>query len=99
MIQICEAQTRLQAFQGTTSIPSNQYFGRDEGGLRDDAGGGLLGNGSFAGLESTAKDTLTKVLVNQDVQNLGESPRVGALEVIEKPFSHFSVKYWFAQCP
>jgi len=85
--QVREAQTRLQAFQGATSISSNQYFGHDEeGGLRDDAGGGLLGNGSFAGLESAAKDALTKVLANQDVQNLGESPRVGALEVIENLF-------------
>ena len=63
--QVREVQTRLQAFQGATSISSNQYFGRDEeGGPRDDAGGGLLGNGSFAGLESAAKDTLAKVLTN-----------------------------------
>ena len=32
-----EAQTRLQTFQGATSISSNQYFGREEEGLaRDD---------------------------------------------------------------
>jgi len=42
--QVREAQTRLQAFKGATSISSNQYFGRDEeeGGPRDDAGSGLL---------------------------------------------------------
>ena len=86
--QVREAQTRLQAFQGATSISSNQYFGREEeeGGPRDDADGGLLGDGSLAGLESVAKDALAKVLANQDVQNLGESLRVGALKVIESLF-------------
>ena len=41
-----EAQTRLQGFQGATSISSNQYFGREEdeaavcgvAGLREEGG-------------------------------------------------------------
>ena len=88
-----EAQTRLQAFQGATSISSNQYFGREEeeGGQRDDADGGLLGDGSLVGLESAAKDAIARVLANQDVQNLGESLRVGALKVIES-FSYTLVR-------
>jgi len=80
--QVREAQTRLQSFQGATSISSNQYFGRedDEAGTKDDGDGGLLGDGSLAGLESAAKDAVARVLANPDVQNLGESLRVGALK-------------------
>jgi ADP-ribosylation factor GTPase-activating protein 2/3 len=84
---VSEAQTRLQSFQGATSISSNQYFGREDeedGGLAGgDRGtdGGLLGDGSLAGLESAAKDAIAKVLANPDVQNVGESIRSGALKV------------------
>jgi ADP-ribosylation factor GTPase-activating protein 2/3 len=79
-----EAQTRLQSFQGATSISSNQYFGRNE--EEDPAGGdgldgGLLGDGSLSGLESAAKDAIARVLSNPDVQNVGESIRSGALKV------------------
>lgn len=81
-----EAQSRLQSFQGATSISSNQYFGREEeeelgGGDRGGTDGGLLGDGSLAGLELAAKDALAKVLANPDVQNVGESIRTGALKV------------------
>ncbi len=79
-----EAQTRLQSFQGATSISSNQYFGREEEedtgmGRRGDEG--LLGDGSLAGLEVAARDALSRVLANPDVQNVGESIRTGALKV------------------
>lgn len=80
---VSEAQTRLQSFQGATSISSNQYFGREE---EEDHGilereGGLLGDGSLAGLESAAKDAVSRFLSNPDVQNVGESIRAGALKL------------------
>ncbi|KAH7927655.1 ArfGap-domain-containing protein [Leucogyrophana mollusca] len=81
---VSESQTRLQSFQGATSISSNQYFGRDEeeefernGG----ADGGLLGDGSLAGLEVAARDVISRVMANPDVQNVGDSIRTGALKL------------------
>lgn len=79
-----EAQTRLQSFQGATSISSDQYFGREEeegeqGLLERD--GGLLGDGSLSGLESAAKDVVNRLLANPDVQNMQESIRTGALKL------------------
>ncbi|KAI8986249.1 hypothetical protein BD414DRAFT_536988 [Trametes punicea] len=80
---IAEAQTRLQSFQGATSISSNQYFGRDE--EEELAGhgtdGGLLGDGTLSGLELAAKDAISRVLANPDVQNAAESLRQGALKL------------------
>lgn len=78
-----EAQTRLQSFQGASSISSNQYFGRDEEEGPNDPGNteGLLGDGSLAGLESAARDAYTKLLANPDVQSVGDSIRTGALKV------------------
>jgi ADP-ribosylation factor GTPase-activating protein 2/3 len=74
----------LQAFQGATSISSNQYFGRDEEETlaKDDMDGGLLGDGSLAGIENAARDAVSRVLANPDVQNIGESIRAGALKVV-----------------
>ncbi|KAF9811801.1 hypothetical protein IEO21_06413 [Rhodonia placenta] len=80
-----EAQTRLQTFQGASSISSNQYFGREEeeelGGLGPGGDGNLLGDGTLSGLEMAAKDAIQKVLANPDVQNVGESIRAGALKL------------------
>ena len=80
-----EARTRLQAFQGATSISSNQYFGREENegedGMMSGSEGGLLGDGSLAGLETAARDALARVMANPDVQNVGENIRQGALKV------------------
>ncbi|KIM36534.1 hypothetical protein M413DRAFT_449081 [Hebeloma cylindrosporum] len=79
-----EAQTRLQSFSGATSISSNQYFGREEDEDSLDRGGpdgGLLGDGSLSGLEIAAKDAISRVLANPDVQNVGESIRSGALKL------------------
>lgn len=81
-----EAQTRLQSFQGATSISSSQYFGRDDDEeLRasgfGSGGEGALGDGSLAGLESAAKDALQRVMSNPDVQQLGDNIRTGALKV------------------
>jgi ADP-ribosylation factor GTPase-activating protein 2/3 len=80
-----EAQNRLRSFQGATSISSNQYFGREEeeegGGGMSGAEGGLLGEGGLSNLEIVARDTISKVLSNPDVQNMGETIRTGALKV------------------
>ncbi|KAI0775595.1 hypothetical protein BD413DRAFT_529726 [Trametes elegans] len=82
---IAEAQTRLQSFQGASSISSNQYFGREEeedGGLGHGADGGMLGgDGTLSGLELAAKDAISRVLANPDVQNAAESLRQGALKL------------------
>ena len=81
-----EAQQRLQPFQGATSISSSAYFGRDdeeEDALRSQEG--LLGDGSLAGLENAAKDAISRVLSNPDVQNAAESLRTGALKVWRFP--------------
>jgi len=79
-----EAQTRLQSFSGATSISSNQYFGREEDEDSVDRGGsdgGLLGDGSLAGLETAAKDAISRVLANPDVQNVGDSIRSSAMKL------------------
>ncbi|KAI9065960.1 ArfGap-domain-containing protein [Trametes sanguinea] len=80
---VAEAQTRLQSFQGATSISSNQYFGREE---EDElpghgADGSLLADGTLSGLELAAKDAISRVLSNPDVQNAAESLRAGALKL------------------
>lgn len=79
-----EAQTRLQSFQGASSISSNQYFGREE--EEDELGRprsteGLLGDGSLANLELAARDAYARLLANPDVQNMGDNIRSGALKV------------------
>lgn len=82
-----EAQTRLQSFQGATSISSSQYFGRDEvdeaAALASSsaAGGGYLNEETLQNLGSSARDAVQRVLANPDVQNIGESLRTGALKV------------------
>ncbi|KAI0671214.1 hypothetical protein C8Q78DRAFT_1034610 [Trametes maxima] len=82
---IAEAQTRLQSFQGAQSISSNQYFGREEeedaAGMGHGADGGLLGDGTLSGLEFAAKDAISRVLANPDVQNAADSLRQGALKL------------------
>jgi len=79
-----EANSRLQDFRGATSISSNQYFGRDEEDLEN---AGLsspsfsAGNDSLAGIEAAARDALSRVMANPDVQNAAESIRTGALKL------------------
>ncbi|KAG6872118.1 hypothetical protein C0995_012772 [Termitomyces sp. Mi166 len=78
---VSEAQTRLQNFRGATSISSNQYFGREE---EEDqlVGQPVLQDGSsLAQLEMAARDVVSKVLSNPDVQNFGETVRTGALKL------------------
>lgn len=79
---VSEGRARLAQFQGATSISSNQYFGRDEEEtLSQGSDGGLLGDGSLSGLENVARDTVSRIMANPDVQNLGDSIRSGALKV------------------
>jgi ADP-ribosylation factor GTPase-activating protein 2/3 len=88
---VTEAQSRLRDFQGATAISSNQYFGREEeedmgggggGGGGGGVDGGLLGDGSLAGLELATRDAIQRVMANPDVQSVGESIRTGALKVL-----------------
>ena len=80
-----EAQSRLQSFQGATSISSNQYFGREEpedGGDGDGVGYPTGGNPDWANdIEATAKDYYAKFMANPDVQSGIESFRAGALKL------------------
>ena len=82
-----EAQTRLQTFQGATSISSTQYFGRDEDeeaavlASSSAAGSGYLNEETLQNLGASARDAYQRVLANPDVQNIGESLRTGALKV------------------
>lgn len=76
-----EAQTRLQSFQGAQSISSNQYFGRDEEETAAAAEGVVGGDGTLSNLEMAAKDAISRVLANPDVQNAAESIRAGAMKV------------------
>ncbi|CAE6498780.1 unnamed protein product [Rhizoctonia solani] len=80
-----EATSRLQNFQGATSISSNQYFGREEDASRELDNAGLsspsFNNDSLAGIESAARDALSRVMANPDVQNAAESIRAGALKL------------------
>lgn len=78
-----EAQTRLQSFTGATSISSNQYFGREDEEMAGGgpSGDGVLGDGTLSNLEMAAKDAISRVLANPDVQNAAESIRAGALKV------------------
>ena len=85
-----EAQTRLQSFQGATSISSNQYFGRSEDeeaaafASSSAAGGGYLNEESLQNLGASARDAVQRVLANPDVQSIGESLRTGALKVRDR---------------
>ncbi|KAI0088698.1 hypothetical protein BDY19DRAFT_949259 [Irpex rosettiformis] len=79
-----EAQTRLQSFTGATSISSNQYFGREEDELQGVPGGGgdgAMGDGTLSNLEMSARDAVSRIMANPDVQNAAESIRQGALKL------------------
>ncbi|KAJ6555050.1 hypothetical protein DFH09DRAFT_1038407 [Mycena vulgaris] len=78
-----EAQGRLKQFAGRTGIGSDEYFGREEeaASFNSSSGNNVLGDGSLAGLESSARDVIGRVLANPDVQNVGDSIRSGALKL------------------
>ena len=87
-----EAKSRLQGFEGATSISSNAYFGRpedgDEGGAAGGAGGpggggGGLGNidlSNYGDIESAAKDFVRRfgVTTADDLESLGNVLGEGA---------------------
>ncbi|KAJ2896823.1 hypothetical protein MKZ38_005211 [Zalerion maritima] len=70
--QQAEAKTRLQGFEGATSISSNAYFGRpeDEPAVADD----------YGDLESAAKDFVRKfgITAGDDLENLTSALGEGA---------------------
>ncbi|KAG8777600.1 ADP-ribosylation factor GTPase activating protein, ER-Golgi transport [Serendipita sp. 401] len=86
---VSAAQTRLQEFKGATSISSNQYFGRPENGEEDEGQGtsyrsnnnAYLSGDGLNGIETAARDAITRVMNSQDVQNLGEALRAGGLKL------------------
>lgn len=64
--QQAEAKTRLQGFEGATSISSNAYFGRPE----DDTAG--LEGGEYGDIETAAKDFIRKMGLSagDDLENI-----------------------------
>lgn len=64
--QQAEAKTRLQGFEGATSISSNAYFGRPE----DDPTG--LEGGEYGDIETAAKDFIRKMGLSagDDLENI-----------------------------
>ncbi|PHH84958.1 hypothetical protein CDD83_1113 [Cordyceps sp. RAO-2017] len=65
-----EAKTRLQGFEGATSISSNAYFGRPEEDIEED----------YGDLESAAKDFVRKfgITASDDLENLSNVLGEGA---------------------
>lgn len=80
-----ESQARLQQFSGATAISSNAYFGREEEEDDEHEGAGAGGDygdiETIAGLERGIRDMAGRVMGSQEVQNLTEQVRVGALKV------------------
>ncbi|KAM3427345.1 hypothetical protein MY4824_009502 [Beauveria thailandica] len=68
--QQAEAKTRLQGFEGATSISSNAYFGRPEDEPEEE----------YGDLESAAKDFVRKfgITASDDLENLGNLVGEGA---------------------
>ena len=85
-----EAKTRLQGFEGATSISSNAYFGRpeeDEAAAAADGGGGLAGSlanaRDYGDLENAAKDFVRRfgVTAGDDLENLTSALGEGATKL------------------
>lgn len=80
-----ESQARLQQFSGATAISSNAYFGREEEEDDEHEGAGAGGDygdiETIAGLERGIRDMAGRVMGSQEVQNLTEQVRAGALKV------------------
>lgn len=68
-----EAKTRLQGFEGATSISSNAYFGRPDEEVVDD----------YGDLESAAKDFVRKfgITAGDDLDNLSSMLGEGATKL------------------
>ncbi|KAF7310016.1 Arf-GAP domain-containing protein [Mycena indigotica] len=79
-----EAQERLKSFAGRSGIGSDEYFGREEDPLDPSNSRNqpsYFEDTSLAGLETSAREAISRVLANPDVQNVGESIRAGALKL------------------
>jgi ADP-ribosylation factor GTPase-activating protein 2/3 len=68
-----EAKTRLQGFEGATSISSNAYFGRPDEEIEAD----------YGDLESAAKDFVRKfgITAGDDLENLSQVLGEGATKL------------------
>lgn len=86
-----ETQQRLQQFQGATAISSAAYFGREDeeeraaNGGGGDALGNLINDGSLEGIQTAARDAISRVMASPDVQNGLDGLRAGALKVRVSP--------------
>ncbi|KAI9795062.1 MAG: ADP-ribosylation factor GTPase activating protein, ER-Golgi transport [Peltula sp. TS41687] len=71
-----EARSRLQGFEGSTSISSNAYFGRPE----DDGPEGGEYGGNYGDLEGAARDFIRKfgITASDDLENLTQVLGEGA---------------------
>jgi ADP-ribosylation factor GTPase-activating protein 2/3 len=78
-----EAQSRLQGFQGATSISSNQYFGIEEDEV-DAIEDNLMSGDGLQSLQKGARDAVNRIVQEagfEDVQGLQDALRQGALRV------------------
>ncbi|KAH9992921.1 hypothetical protein BJV77DRAFT_962115 [Russula vinacea] len=70
---VSEGRARLARFQGAMSISASNQRGAQA------SVGSSLDDGSLTGLENAARDVVSCIMANPDVQNLGDSIRSGAL--------------------
>lgn len=77
-----EAKSRLQGFEGATSISSNAYFGRPEEEAQGD---------DYADLESAAKDIVRKfgMTAGDDLENVSQLIGEGASRLQGKPIHNY----------
>ncbi len=83
-----EARSRLQGFEGSTSISSNAYFGRPE-----DDNPGEDYSGGYGDLETAARDFVRKfgVTAGDDLENLTHVLGEGG----KKLQSTYTYDFWF----
>ena len=84
-----EAKSRLQGFEGATSISSNAYFGRPEDDTQPDE------YGNYGDLEGAARDLVRKfgVTAGDDLENLTQVLGEGASKLQGQLFcSHSSAR-------
>ena len=73
-----EAKSRLQGFEGATSISSNAYFGRPEDDLPGGGAGGV--DGEYGDMEAAARDFVRRfgLTAGDDLENLSQVLGEGA---------------------
>jgi len=68
-----EKQARLSRFQGSQSISSSDYFGREEGG---GGGGGGGGGANGADFDVTAGELMNKLSFQASASAVGHGPGI-----------------------